>query len=182
MVRSIAEPDRVRGPAGGPAGNEPAGEPAGAFARRPAGERAGKPAGELARELARVLRLGGPIVLSQLGIVGITTADTLLVGPLGAVPLAAAGLGSAIHLFALLVALGFVFGTGLLISQAYGAGDEARCRAVLVQALWLAALLSVPVMLVSFVGSPLARALGQPPEVVDLAARYLAALAWGVPA
>jgi hypothetical protein len=54
-------------------------------------------------EVRALAVLALPIIVSQLGMIGMTTADTVMVGRLGAVPLAAAGLGSAIHTFTLVI-------------------------------------------------------------------------------
>lgn len=127
-----------------------------------------------------MLRLAGPIVVSQLGQVGMNTADTLMVGPLGATSLAAAGVGTAIHVFGIIFCTGVLLGMTPLVSQAHGAGDRARCRRVLVQGLWLAIALSIPVGGASLLGAQLTRLLGQEPTVAALAGEYLWALAWGV--
>jgi MATE family multidrug resistance protein len=133
------------------------------------------------REARRILRLAGPIVLSQLGVVGMTTTDTLMVGPLGPTALAAVGVGGAIHFFALVMSMGLVLGTGPLVSQAFGAGRLRDCRLLLVQGVWVALVASVPVMLVSAEGERIARLLGQAPEIAGLAGAYTRALAPGVP-
>ena len=133
------------------------------------------------REARRILRLAGPIVLSQLGVVGMTTTDTLMVGPLGPTPLAAVGVGGAIHFFAMVMSMGLVLGTGPLVSQAFGAGRLRDCGLLLVQGVWVALVASVPVMLVSAEGERIARLLGQAPEIAGLAGEYMRALAPGVP-
>lgn len=132
-------------------------------------------------ELRGLLRLAGPIVVSQLGQVGMNTADTVMVGPLGARALAAAGLGSALHIFAVIFCSGVLVGMTPVVSQAFGAGEHERCRRTLVQGVWLALALSVPVALFSALGGPLAELLGQQPAVASLAGAYMRALAWGVP-
>src|SRR6185437_4517022 len=106
---------------------------------------------------------------------------TVMVGPLGGRALAAAGLGSALHTFALMFSTGIIIGMTPLVSRAYGAGDEGECRRVLVQGLWLSLLLTLPVMLYSLAGGKLALLLGQDAEVAALAGGYMQALAWGVP-
>jgi len=133
------------------------------------------------REARRILRLAGPIVLSQLGVVGMTTTDTLMVGPLGPTALAAVGVGGAIHFFAMVMSMGLVLGTGPLVSQAFGAGRSRDCVLWLVQGVWVALVASVPVVLVSLEGERVARLLGQAPEVAALAGAYMRALAPGVP-
>jgi MATE family multidrug resistance protein len=132
-------------------------------------------------ELERLLRLAGPIIVSQLGMVGMNTADTIMVGPLGAVQLAAAGLGSALHFFGIVLCMGAIMGMAPLVSQAFGAGERMRCREVMVQGAWLALLLSVPVMAMNFWGGAIAGVLGMQSDVRVLAGGYMRALTWGIP-
>lgn len=127
-----------------------------------------------------LLRLAGPIVVNQLGQVGMSTADTIMVGPLGAEPLAAAGLGSALHHFGLILAMGVVLGMGPLVSQAFGSGDRHECRRVLVQGSWVALLLSVPVALGLLAGREISLVLGQSEGVAELTGGYMRALAAGI--
>jgi MATE family multidrug resistance protein len=134
-----------------------------------------------AHELRGLLVLAGPIVVNQLGQVGMHTADTIMVGPLGAAPLAAAGLGSALHHFGLILATGVVMGMAPMVSQGYGRGDEGECGRVLVQGSWLAALLSVPVLVACLFGREISLVLGQDPVVAELTGGYLRALALGIP-
>lgn len=129
---------------------------------------------------AELLRLAGPIILSQLGGVGMNTMDTLMVGPLGAEALAAAGLASSLHVVALMVSMGTLLGMGPLVSRAFGAGDAAAARRVLVQGLWLALALGLPLLVLNLLGRPIALALGQPPGVAALVGGLMGALAWGV--
>lgn len=130
-----------------------------------------------AHELAGLLTLAGPIIVNQLGQIGMNTADTIMVGPLGPAPLAAAGLGSALHHIGLTMAMGAVMGMAPLVSQAYGAGDVAECRRLFVQGSWFAVLLSVPVASYFLFGERLGMLLGQDPAVSALTGGYLRALA-----
>lgn len=130
---------------------------------------------------ARVLfRMAGPIILSQLGSVGLNTMDMIMVGPLGGEALAAAGLASALHMAAIMVSTGAILGMAPLVSQAFGAGDRQECRHVLIQGGWLAAVMMVPLFALNLRGEPIARALGQQPIVSELIGGYMGALAWGV--
>ena len=131
-------------------------------------------------ELRALTRVAGPIVVGQLGGIAMNTTDTIMVGPLGAESLAAAGLANALYMSMLMVCTGILMAMSPLVSQAFGAGDRVECRRVLVQGVWLAALLAVPMTMVPLFGTPLARALGQPEGVAVLAGGYLFAVAWGV--
>ena len=132
-------------------------------------------------ELARTLRIALPLIVSQLGHIGMSTADTVMVGPLGATPLAAVGVGSAVHVAVAMLLTGTIIGMAPLVSQAFGAGELDRCRRIMIQGLWLALLLSIPLAIFSLAGEPITRALGQKPEVATLAGGYMRALAWGSP-
>lgn len=132
-------------------------------------------------ELRALLRVAGPIIVSQLGGIAMGTTDTIMVGPLGAESLAAAGLGNAIFMASFVICTGTLMGMSPLVAQAFGAGDRLECRRVLVQGLWLGALLAVPMTVLYLFGLPIARALGQPEGVSRLAGGYLFAIAWGVP-
>jgi MATE family multidrug resistance protein len=134
----------------------------------------------LAHEAERLLALAGPIILSQLGGVGMSTMDTLMVGPLGAEALATAGLASSLHMIALMVSAGCLLGMGPMVSQAHGAGDDASASRALVQGLWLALLLAAPIVVLNLLGQPLALALGQTPRIALLVGEFMRALAWGV--
>lgn len=135
---------------------------------------------ELWRETGGLLRLAGPLVVSHLATIGLTTVDTLMVAPLGAIPLASLAAAVAIHVVLIMVGTGVVLGMTPLVSQAEGAADRPEARRVLVQGLWLASLISIPLVAVSLLGGPLARALGQEPGVAELAGDYLVALAPGI--
>ena len=134
----------------------------------------------LTHEAGRLLALAGPIILSQLGAVGMNTMDTIMVGPLGPEALATAGLASSLHVVALMVSTGCLLGMGPLVSQAHGAGDEAGARRALVQGVWLALILSLPLIALNLLGEPIALLLGQTARVAMLAGEFMRALAWGV--
>ncbi len=133
-----------------------------------------------AHEVRELLRLAGPIIVSQLGGVAMNITDTIMVAPLGAEALAAAGVALSVHLFALMICTGTVMGMGPLVSQAYGAGDRAEARRVLAQGLWVAALFAIPVATLSAAGGSFADLLGQPPAVAEIAGDFLVVLAPGV--
>lgn len=135
---------------------------------------------ELVDESRTLLRIAGPIILSQLGAVGLTTMDTIMVGPLGADALAAVGLSGSLHWALLVIVTGTLFGMGPLVSQAFGAGDRFECRRILVQGLWLAALLAIPIFAMNAAGEWIALTLGQGAEISVVIGDYMWALAWGV--
>ncbi|HKP75671.1 MAG TPA: MATE family efflux transporter [Longimicrobiaceae bacterium] len=134
----------------------------------------------LAHEVRALLRLAGPIIVSQLGGIAMNITDTLMVAPLGPDALAAAGLGSGVHMALLVTLSGMLIGMSPLVSQAHGAGDDRECRRVAVQGLWLGLVLAVPMTIVSLFGRKLGLSLGQEPHVARLVGAFMVAMAPGV--
>ncbi|MGY4380892.1 putative MATE family efflux protein [Bradyrhizobium sp. i1.3.6] len=67
-----------------------------------------------------------------------------------------------------------------LAAQAFGAGDVKRIRRSLRAGLWIALLISLPMMASPLYGERILLALGQAPQSAALAQRYLNGLAWGI--
>ena len=91
-------------------------------------------------ELKPTLRLAGPVILAELGWMGMGVVDTIMVGPLGPAAIGAAGVGNSMHLGFAIFGMGLLLGLDTLVSQAYGARDLALCRAWLGRGVQLALL------------------------------------------
>ncbi len=127
-----------------------------------------------------LLYLAGPIALSQLAQTSMGLVDTLMVGRLGAVPLAAIAIGATIHFTILLFGLGMVLAVGPLASQAHGAGLSRDVARYTRQGLWLATILAPIGMAIEYSAGAWFPLLNQDPEVAALAVEYLRALAWSI--
>lgn len=132
----------------------------------------------------RVVRIAGPIVLSNATVPLLGAVDTAVIGQLGdAASLGAVGIGAVI-LATLYWAFGFLrMSTSGLAAQAQGAGDMAERSAVLIRALvvgGVAGLGLVALQVALFAGAfAIAPA---SPQVEGLAGQYLAIRIWGAPA
>jgi MATE family multidrug resistance protein len=131
-------------------------------------------------DLRAMLRLAGPVVVIQVGMMTMGVVDTLMVGRVSARALAAVALGN-LYFFGLAV-----FGMGTLlvldpvVAQAVGAGDRSAIARGIQRGVLLAALLSVPAALLLLVAEPSMTLVRQPPDVVPLAAAYAFHLSPGV--
>lgn len=135
---------------------------------------------DLRRETMPTLKLAGPVVAGQVGIMAMSVVDTAMVRPLGAHAVGAVGVGAATYQIAFMFGLGVLFGLDRIVSVAWGAGDAARCRAALVQGLWLAAGLSLPLAgVLWWVGGDIS-ILGVDPALRPEAGAYLRILSWSV--
>ena len=107
--------------------------------------------------------------------------DTIMVGSLGALPLAAVGLGSGLYFTSILVCAGVLTAVAPLASFALGAGDRAAVGRVTASGLILAAALIVPVVAAMLLAGRLLDLLGYEPRLTAEIGRYLRAIVWGAP-
>lgn len=126
----------------------------------------------LRAELITLTRLGAPVALSQLGMMIMGAVETLLVGHLGAVELAASTLGNVWEWNWLCVGLGLVMGIDPQISQAHGRGDGPATALALQRGLVLALMVSVPICVALLFTRQGLLLLGQDPVVAEAAGRY----------
>lgn len=97
----------------------------------------------LAAEFWDLLRLAAPLALAQLGLMLMGFVDVAIVGRLGAVPLAAVGVGNGLFFTLSVIGIGAMMGFDPLIAQALGSKEPLRARKLLWQAVWMAAAASV---------------------------------------
>lgn len=132
----------------------------------------------------RVLRIAGPIVLSNATVPLLGAVDTAVIGQLGdPAMLGAVGIGAVI-LATLYWAFGFLrMSTSGLAAQAHGAGDHAERSAVLLRALVVGALAGLALVAVQALLFAAAFAVAPASAAVErLAGQYLAIRIWGAPA
>lgn len=124
-------------------------------------------------EMWPMIQLAWPVVVAELGWMGMAVVDAMMVGPLGASALGGVGVGSMVHFNVAIFAYGLMYGLDTLVSQAFGARRIEDCRAALRQGLWLALALTPLVMLVIEVVGPRLGQTGIRPEVAETAWSYL---------
>jgi MATE family multidrug resistance protein len=134
--------------------------------------------GSFGGHLAATLKLGLPLVGTQVAQIMIGVTDTVMIGWLGARELAAATLGGNVFFVALMLGSGFAFAVIPVVAQARGRGDDRTVRRALRMAIWIvlgySALLMGPLWMIE----PVLNALGQEPEVAALAAKYSRIMQW----
>lgn len=136
----------------------------------------------LGKELRALTSLAAPLALAQLGQASMNWVDVAVVGRVGAVPLAAVGLGNSIFFALSILGMGLVLGLDPLLSQAFGAKDEAKARRVLKQGTYLSlmasAALALPILLLPHALHPFGIELA----VAEQAQSYVAWRLLGLPA
>lgn len=117
--------------------------------------------------------LAYPVVLSQLGHIMVSVFDSLMVGRIGAIPLAAASLGNSIFMITLVLGLGISISITPLIAAADGRRNFTRISLLLLNGLVSNVLLGILLFIVGYLFSPYVTLLDQQPQVVEMAIPYL---------
>ena len=136
--------------------------------------------GRWRRELGPILALAGPVVLAEVGWMGMGIVDTMIVGRLGAEAIGAVAIGGVLFFAVTVFGMGMLLGLDTLVSQAFGAGRGEDCRRALWQGVYLALALTPPLTAVVFASRPILHAFGVQPAVVRLAVPYIEATAWSL--
>ena len=120
----------------------------------------------------RNLTLAFPIILSQLGQVTVSLVDTLMVGKLGTVPLAAVAFANSIFSLVFIFGLGFSLGQTPHVGKAYGKKQWWKIGVFFQNSLIINVSLSILLLGLMLLCKPLLYHLNQPEDVVILAMPY----------
>ena len=121
----------------------------------------------------QIVRIGTPVMLSQLSYTAMGIIDTIMVGRVGVVALASVGLGSILFWWLLSLFWGMLAGVNTLVSQAEGANDRKAAGVALWQGIYLGLLLSVLVFVLWPLAPHLMAWTGASPEVQANATSYM---------
>jgi len=125
------------------------------------------------REIRPTLALALPIMAGMVSQMLMGLADTVMVGHVGVVPLAAASFVNAVAHLPLVFGLGLLSSIAVLTSQAFGARKPGDAGEVLRHGLILSAATGLVAALSLFALHPFLGLMGQPSEVVAEAGSYL---------
>lgn len=126
-----------------------------------------------AHETRPTLALALPIMAGMVGQMLMGLADTIMVGRVGVVPLAAAAFVSAVAHLPLVFGLGLLSSIAVLTSQAFGARRPEEAGETLRHGLLLAIAMGLLASVSMFALHPLLDRLGQPPKVVAAGKTFL---------
>lgn len=128
---------------------------------------------QIRQEAKPTLALSLPLVAGQVSYMLTGLADTVMIGRLGATPLAAATLTNSLMLLPLVFGVGMAMAVSIQVSQARGADDPAWARTSLRHGLYLALAVGVVTLVFSAVTLPVLPFLKQDPDVVRSVPGYL---------
>jgi MATE family multidrug resistance protein len=136
----------------------------------------------LTAEIRATLAVAAPLAGANLAHMAMGLTNTIMVGHLGAAPLAAAGLGTALYFTLLMLCQGVLEAVAPLAAHAMGAQDHPTAGRVAGAGLIVAAALAAPVIAVLTVIPWLLAALRYDPELTAEIGGFLRVIRWGAPA
>ncbi len=122
--------------------------------------------------IKETLRLAYPVAIAQLGHIMLGITDSIMVGKVGAVPLAASSLVNGLIFLIVVFGLGMTLAITPLVAIARGQEDYPHCGVVLRQALLFNSAFAILLFLIAFFLADLIPLLNQPPEVAAQAISY----------
>jgi multidrug resistance protein, MATE family len=128
----------------------------------------------------RLLQIALPVMLSYLGHVLVGTADSMMVGQLGKVPLAAVSLANSIVVLPMMFGLGLSYGLTPLVASADGQGQIRRISKLLQHSLLINLLTGFVLCGLSLLVLLFLDDMNQPPDVVAIVGPYLIIVAFSL--
>ncbi|GHG05296.1 putative multidrug resistance protein NorM [Deinococcus piscis] len=141
-----------------------------------------QPSDDTGTELRALVRLAGPVVLSQFAANALTLVSTAVIGRLGQGELAAAAYGSAIYYLFFVALSGVMLAVAPRAAAAYGAGDRQGVTRALHAGFRLALLLAGVMLPFTYLLSTQLWRFAPPELDTALVASYLRIYALGMPA
>jgi MATE family multidrug resistance protein len=132
-------------------------------------------------ELKRTLLLATPIAAGHLGQMMLGFVDTLMIGRIGVVPLAASAFANVLIHFVFIIGVGLLSSVAVLVSHAHGAGKRSEAGEVLRRGLVIAFASGCLMYLLLWAGLPLLPYMGQPAAVVEACQGYLLVVGMSMP-
>lgn len=133
-------------------------------------------------EIRATLALAVPLAVANLAQIAMGVVDTVMVGSLGAVPLAAVGLGAGFYFTSAVICQGVLNAVAPLAAFSIGSGDRDAAGRIAGSGFVLAALLVAPVVAAMMFADRLLDLIGYDPALAREIGRFLRAVAWGAPA
>jgi MATE family multidrug resistance protein len=131
-------------------------------------------------EFKETLNLGYPVIIGQLGHMMMSVVDSVMVGKIGAAPLAAASVAHGLFVLILIFGIGVSMAISPLVAMSIGAKDLPRSGTIFRQGLLVNFTLGVILSLISFYAAEIINYLNQPADVVDQAIAYMKTLGWSI--
>lgn len=134
------------------------------------------------KEIRASVKLGYPLILTNLAQIAILTTNTIYFGRLGKAELAAASLATSLYHVTMIFSLGLVSATVPMLANVIGQrrSNIRQIRRIVRHGLLSAVLIVLPFWLVLWHADKLLLLLGQQPETIKRGLPYMHSLQWGL--
>ncbi len=134
--------------------------------------------GGIGAEWRPMIGLAAPVIVAELGWMAMSIVDTIMVGGLGPEAIGAVSVGGTLHFAVVIFGMGLLLGLDALISQAFGARRMEEGRRSLIQAFYLSAIVTPPLVFLQYLVADHLGDFGITAGVVALAGPYMKIMAW----
>ncbi len=132
------------------------------------------------QESRETIRLAIPLALTELSYMAIVVTDVIMIGRLGAEPLAAGSLAGHFYGFIEFFAMGLLAAVAPILAQDLGARRFRQVRRTVRQGFWMAIALALPAMAVIWQTGAILVLLGQDPALAAAGEAYVRAMVLGL--
>ncbi|HSD62600.1 MAG TPA: MATE family efflux transporter [Ignavibacteriaceae bacterium] len=123
-------------------------------------------------EIEKTIKIAYPVIIGQLGFIMMGVVDSIMVGSIGAIPLASATLANSLFILLFIVGLGISIAVTPLVAIAVGGNRYEECGVLFRQSLLVNMTAGVVLALLIIISSNFLVYIDQPPEVVGQAQSY----------
>ena len=134
------------------------------------------------RDARAILRLGGPLLVNNLVLAGMSVTNTIAAGRVGPEALAGVAAGGSYYQLFWLGGLGILLSLPALVAHAYGAGRNGDVGHRFRQGLWLSQMIALPILVALMFVEPVLEWFGTDPRTIPHASAYVHTLCFGMPA
>mgnify|MGYP003422865186 FL=1 len=127
----------------------------------------------LKEEIFKTFKLAYPVIIGQLGVIMMGVVDSIMVGRLGPVPLAAASLGNSLIFIILIIGIGSSIVISPLVAILVGGNRFSECGTYFRQSLAVNIALSLVMIIIILLGVNFIYLLNQPAEIIEQAIVYM---------
>ena len=133
-------------------------------------------------ETVALLKLGLPVIGSQLAQIAMNFVDTVMAGNLGARALAAIAVGGSLWMIVAIFIMGTMMAVTATVAHLFGAQKKREVGQFVRQALWLGQGLALICFLLVRSADPILYWLEIDAEIIPITLGYVDAITWGLPA
>ena len=120
----------------------------------------------------KILTLAFPVILSQAGQILVQLADNVMVGRLGATPLAGVSFANSVFFMVFVLGMGLSFGLTPLTGEVFAVGKFRKTADFLKNSILFYSLIGILIFIIATMLIPFMHRMGQPEDVVAVAKPY----------